>query len=107
MYFYDIAKTQCLHYTGWSRGVDSFLENLLKVKIYIIRITLAAYIIIGGGVSEVTSWVVGGEAISSTSFPTHSHSPLLLLVVVRTAVFIFYIFILEVLLLFVPITYII
>lgn len=33
MRFYDFAKIQCLHYTGWSRGVDSFLENLLKAKI--------------------------------------------------------------------------
>lgn len=33
MCFYDFAKIQCLHYTGWSRGVDSFLENLLKAKI--------------------------------------------------------------------------
>lgn len=33
MHFYDFAKIQCLHYTGWSRGVDSFLENLLKAKI--------------------------------------------------------------------------
>lgn len=36
--FYDFAKTQCLHYTGWSRGVDSFLENLLKAKIIHSRI---------------------------------------------------------------------
>lgn len=34
MCFYDFAKIQCLHYTGWSRGVDSFLENLLKAKNY-------------------------------------------------------------------------
>jgi len=33
MRFYDFPKIQCLHYTGWSRGVDSFLENLLKAKI--------------------------------------------------------------------------
>lgn len=37
MRFYDFAKTQCLHYTGWSRGVDSFLENLLKAKILYTR----------------------------------------------------------------------
>lgn len=36
--FYDFAKTRCLHYTGWSRGVDSFLENLLKAKIIYLRI---------------------------------------------------------------------